>query len=181
MDTDQLADIGFYSVELAVMPERDSAPARLTSARRKEVSKRLSDRRLALTALMENLTPSAKAAAITEARDRLGRAADLARDLAPDTPPLIETVLGGGKWEEVRGLFRDRLGEWVRVVAQRKVVLAIKPHRFGAMSLPEHAVWLIRQLDGTPWLRLVYDHSHYALRGLEMEALVKSAGGYTAF
>lgn len=177
----EIAAIGFDSVELAILPDRDAAPAKLTGHRRKEIRKRLGDHKLQPTALMENLSPSPKVVAHREALDRLARAAELAHDLAPHAPPLVETVLGGGKWETVRNLFRDRLGDWVRLLASRKIVLAIKPHRFGAMTLPEHAVWLIQQLHHTRWLRLAYDHSHYDLRGLDMEALVKSAAGRIAF
>jgi sugar phosphate isomerase/epimerase len=115
----EIAAIGFDSVELALLPDRDAAPARLDASRRKEIRKLLGDLPLRLTALMENLTPSPRASLHREALDRLARAADLAHDLAPDRLPLVETVLGGGSWERVRTLFRDRLGDWVRVLAAR--------------------------------------------------------------
>ncbi|MFO0879361.1 MAG: sugar phosphate isomerase/epimerase family protein [Gemmataceae bacterium] len=177
----EIAAIGFDSVELAILPDRDAAPARLDATRRKEIRNMLRDLPLRLTALMENLTPSPRASTHREALDRLARAADLAHDLAPDRLPLVETVLGGGSWDRVRTLFRDRLGDWVRVLAARRIVLAIKPHRFGAMSLPEEAVWLIRQLHDTPWLRLAFDASHYLLRGRTLESLVDAAAGCTGF
>ena len=50
----------------------------------------------------------------------------------------------------------------------RVLVLGIKPHRFGAMSLPEHAAWLIEQVK-SPRLKLVYDQSHYEHRGVGLE------------
>src|SRR5438046_387914 len=79
------------------------------------------------------------------------------------------------------GLFRDRVGDWGEELRKGKAVLAIKPHRFGAMSLPEHAGWLIRQLRSPPWLRLVYDFSHYDLRGVTLEQTVRVAAPWTAF
>lgn len=176
-----LAKVGFDSVEIAVLPDRDAAPNRLSADRRKELRDRLRDSNLKLTALMENLTPSLSAANHAASLDRLRAAADLAGDLGARQTPLIETVLGGGEWTKQRTLYRDRLGDWIRVCAARKVVLAIKPHRFGAMSLPEHAIWLIGQLRGTPWLRLVFDESHYAGRGLDTSKFVAAAGPYIAF
>jgi inosose dehydratase len=49
------------------------------------------------------------------------------------------------------------------------------------MSLPEEAVWLIRQLRDTPWLRLAFDASHYLLRGRSLASLVDAAAGCTGF
>jgi sugar phosphate isomerase/epimerase len=176
-----LGRIGFDSVELCVLPERDTAPLRLSAAQRQALRRQLRERGLKLTALMEQLIPSAEARAHAASRARLARAAELAHDLAPAAPPLLETVLGGGAWDKVRGLYRDRLGDWGEELRRAKAVLAIKPHRFGAMSLPEHAGWLIRQLKSPPWLRLVYDFSHYDLRGQTLEQTVRVAAPWTAF
>ncbi len=93
---------------------------------------------------------------------------------------MIQTVLGGGVWDEKKSLFRDRLGDWIEATRARRVVLAIKPHRGGALSRPEEGVWLIRQLGDTPWLRLVYDYSHYAYREMSLEDTVRTALPYTA-
>ena len=48
------------------------------------------------------------------------------------------------------------------------------------MSRPEQAVWLIKQLHDTPWLRMVYDYSHYAFRDMPLEATVNTALPHTA-
>jgi inosose dehydratase len=105
---------------------------------------------------------------------------ELAHDLAPDRPPLVQTVLGGGRWDEKKNLFRDRLAGWLTVAKESKVVLAIKPHRGGAMSRPEEAIWLIQQLKEPVCLRLVYDYSHYAFRDMPLEETVRTALPYTA-
>ena len=89
-------------------------------------------------------------------------------------------MLGGGTWEEKKELFRDRLTDWVDAAAQSRVVLAIKPHRGGALSRPEEAIWLIRELGDSPWLRMVYDYSHYAFREMPLEETVRTALPYTA-
>jgi inosose dehydratase len=48
------------------------------------------------------------------------------------------------------------------------------------MSRPEEAIWLIQQLDNTPWLRMVYDYSHYAFREMTVDETVRTALPYTA-
>ena len=177
-----VSKIGFDGIEIATQPGFEGEPAKLAPLRRVELRKHLQTSGLALTALMEQITPSPDDRQAREHATRLGRVADLARDLAadPDHPPLIQTVLGGGSWDEKKSLFRDRLGEWLDVTKARKVVLAVKPHRGGALSRPEEGVWLIRQLGDTPWLRLVYDYSHYAFRDMPLEATVRTALPYTA-
>ena len=48
------------------------------------------------------------------------------------------------------------------------------------MSKPSEAVWLIRQLNNTPWIRMVYDYSHYAFREMSLAATVETSLHYTA-
>lgn len=174
-----IASLGYDGIEIAVFPGFDGEPARLSPDRRKEVRRLLGDKRLKLTALMENLSPAAEDGKHKADLDRLRRVTELAHDLAADRPPLIQTVLGGGKWDEKKNLFRDRLGGWLTVAREGKVVLAIKPHRGGAMSRPEEATWLIQQLKDSS-LRMVYDYSHYAFRDMPLEATVRTALLYTA-
>ena len=47
------------------------------------------------------------------------------------------------------------------------------------MSKPSEAAWLIKQLDDTPWIRMVYDYSHYAFREMSVPATVETALPYT--
>ncbi|MGL4554108.1 MAG: sugar phosphate isomerase/epimerase family protein [Gemmataceae bacterium] len=175
---DAVAAAGFDTFELCLLPACDSAPARMPADRLRALRRRFTGLGLGLTALMESLTPSADDRADAAARERLKRAAEIAHGLCPDRPPLVETVLGGGVWEKVRGVCRDRLGGWVEALGG--ITLAIKPHRSGAMSLPAHAAWLIGQV-GSPRLKLVYDQSHYEQRGHRLDGLLESAGRHVAF
>jgi len=175
-----IADTGFDGVEITVRPDWDSAPSRMDAARRQAVRELLRDRGLKLSALMEHLAPAEDDAQHAKDLVRLRRVVQLANDLCPDAPPLIQTVLGGGKWKDCRERFRDRLADWVEVGREGGCVIAIKPHRGGCMSLPSEAVWLIQQLDDTPWLRMVYDYSHYAFRDMPMKETIATALPYTA-
>ena len=109
---------------------------------------------------------------------RLQKAADLSHDLAPESPSIIQTVLGGKNWGNSKQLLLDRLGKWNEVARSGKTVIAIKPHRGGGMSRPREAVWLIEQLNKTPWIRMVYDYSHYAFRQLDLKTTIRTALPY---
>ncbi len=174
-----IATLGYDGIEIAVQPGFDGEPARMPPERRKEVRRLLSDQRLKLTALMEHLPPTVDDRQHRADLERLRRVMELAHDLAPDRPPLVQTVLGSGKWDEKKNLFLDRLAGWLAVAGMAKIVLAIKPHRGGALSRPDEAVWLIGQLK-EPWLRMVYDYSHYAFRDLPLEQTVRTALPVTA-
>jgi sugar phosphate isomerase/epimerase len=177
----QVTAIGFGGFECCAIPEWDSAAARMPADRRRATAALLADCGLRLAAVMENLPPEADDARHRATLVRLGDAVDLARDLAPDRPPLVQTVLGGGAWDEVKGMFRDRLGTWVELARERSATVAIKPHRFGAMSTPGQAAWLIGQLGDPAELRIVYDWSHYAFRDLTVAGTIRDARGLVAY
>jgi inosose dehydratase len=157
-----IAEIGYDSAELCLLDGYDAAPAKLTAERRRDVRKQLGDLGLKLTALMENV-PLGDAAMQPAVRERLRVAAELGHELSPDSPPVLETVMGGGKWDDVRESYREHLGGWARVGEATKTVIAVKPHRFGAVNLPEQALWLIEQVK-SPWIKLNIDPSHFELR-----------------
>jgi sugar phosphate isomerase/epimerase len=175
-----LADIGFDSVELDARAEGDAEPTKLSAARRDAIRGRLADSGLRLTALMVERHLAGDDAGHALVLDALRAAADLGHALSPDRPPLIQTTLGGGRWEEARTWYRDRLADWVRVADATDTTIAIKPHRGGAMSQPAEAAWLIEQLGRPARLRMVYDYSHYAFRSLALEDTVRTALPITA-
>ena len=170
-----IADLKYDALELTVMPEWDSSAHKMTEERRGLVRKMLGETGLSLTSLMENLTPSVVDVDHQKTLERLKLAAELGHDLAPDSPPLIQTVLGGGDWSDKKELYRDRLGDWRRIAESTKTIIAIKPHRSGAMSQPAQAAWLLEQLGSSRWMGMIYDYSHYAMRGLSVAETVKTA------
>ncbi len=90
-----------------------TADARQCRPWRVEVRKRLADSGLKLTALMENLPPEPPTTNSTRRGDgaRLRKVVEMSHDLVPDSPPLIQTVLGGGKWDAIKTtLLVDRAG-----------------------------------------------------------------------
>lgn len=176
-----LAKIGYDTVELNIWPGRDADAAILSPERARSMGQLLKRWDIRPSALMESLKVEKEPAKHKAILERLRRAANLAHTLAPETPPLVETTLGGGKWDEVKELYQSRLADWAEVGRETKTVMTIKPHRFGAMSRPEHAVELIETLGKPKWLRMAYDFSHYAHRDMTLVDTIETALPFTSF
>jgi inosose dehydratase len=163
------AEIGYDCVELPVMTDWPGDSAKLDADARAELRQHFAASGLRLTALMENLPILGDAAKRTANLQRLKLAVQLARDLNPDSPPLVETILGGkpGEFEAVKDQLVQRLKEWAAVLDEYKIELAIKAHVSNAAQRPEQLTWLLDQV-ASRWLVGAYDYSHFQLQGLKM-------------
>lgn len=170
---DLIAKTGFDSVEITVWPDWDAAPANMPQKRRTGLRNQIGDSGLTLTSLMEHLYPEADDAKHKASLERLKSVFELAIDLCPERPPLVQTVLGGGDWSKKKSLFVDRVGDWTALGKEHGVVTCVKPHRGGGMSKPSEAVWLIEQIGDERWLKMVYDFSHYAFRDIPLEESIQ--------
>jgi inosose dehydratase len=176
------ADVGFHDVEFALNPGYPTEPKLLSAEARKELRAQLAARGLRLAALMDNLSLTADDAAHAANLERIKAAAQLAHDLAPAAPPVLETVMGGkpAEWEQVKARFAGRLADWARVAGEHKLTLCVKPHVMAAAHLPAHGLWLLEQVKH-PALKLAYDFSHYQLRGLALGETLDALLPHTAF
>ena len=170
----EIIRIGFDAVEITVWPDWDAAPARMSAERRRQMRKQITDGGLELSSLMEHVTPSRSTSGQTATIDRLNGVFDLAGDLA-HKPPLVQTVLGGGKFDQEKERIRDRVGAWTEAAAKKNITLAIKPHRGGVVSQPKEGVWILDELGNPKNLKLVYDYSHYIFRDLSLSETLKEA------
>jgi sugar phosphate isomerase/epimerase len=175
-----VAGAGYDSIELTCTADRDTAPEVLDGAKRTALRGLLRDQGLRLTSLMEHVAPLADEAQHLAAIERLKRATQLALDLSPDRPPVVQTVLGGKDWGKVKDLCRERLAAWRDLAEQSRTVICIKPHRGNALSRPDDAVALLRDLGDSPWLRMVYDYSHFAFRDMPLDETVRTSLPVTA-
>ena len=169
-----VARIGYKATELSLRPGWNTEPKLLTKTDRAEIRARISDLGLALPSVMENLglaRPGGTAAANLE---RLKAAAEICYECSPKPPALIETTVGGrpNTWEEIKNGMADELAQWAKALEQLKVVLAIKCHSKNAMSRPEYALWLTDQVK-SPWVKVVYDYSHFLANGLDMKTTMQ--------
>jgi inosose dehydratase len=74
----------------------------------------------------------------------------------------------------------DELGAWAKTVERLKTTLAIKAHVLSAMNRPDRALWMEQQVQN-PWVRLVYDYSHYQAQGLELQKTMQQVASRAAF
>lgn len=178
-----IAETGFDCVEITVMEGFTGDPLKVAKAQRPALRQVLKDQKLRVCALMADLHPSADDAVHAKQTEALRQMAELGHDLSPDSPLLIQTVFAGKDWEASKMLFRDRLADWVKVADEMKFTFCIKPHRMQAMSRPEDAIWLFKQLGEPPRLRMVYDYSHFHRRESEMTLAdtVKTSLPWTAY
>lgn len=176
------ADIGYSGVEVACLKDWPCDPAALTKADRRALRAELEDLALDLPSLMENLVLLAPDEQHQANLERLKLACQLGYDLSPDARPLVETVLGGkpDEWDSVRDRMVQRLKDWEKVAATHKTIVAIKAHAFGALHKPQDAKWIIQQLD-SPWIRLVFDYSHFQRQQLSLKESLSTMLPETVF
>jgi sugar phosphate isomerase/epimerase len=168
------AQIGFDGVEIALMPGYPTEPKLLSLSDRREIRKTLGDLGLALPGVMENLpllgTPENK----KENLERIRDATAMAVELSPGKPGKVETILGRkpDDWEQVKQQMVGELRDWAAIAATSGVVICIKAHVLHAVNSPERALWIVEQV-GSPYLRVVFDYSHFYLNGLAFDDCVK--------
>lgn len=176
------ADIGYSGIELPLMPDWPADPLRLSPRARASLRAELNDLALDLFALMENLPLLVPSPQHQQNLDRLKAACELAHDLSPAAPPLIETVLGGRPetWDTVKQKMVEMLGEWEQVLRSARIVLAVKPHVFNALHQPDAARWLVQQV-GSPWIKLAFDYSHFERQQLPLAECLRHMLAETVF
>jgi len=163
------ADIGYSSVELVCLKDWPTEPSRLGPADRQTLKSQLEENALDLPCLMENLVLLAPEEQHRSNLERLKQVCQLGQELSPSKVPVVETVLGGkpAEWESVKTRMVDRLSAWQQVAESQRTVVAIKAHAFGALHTPGDAKWLVQQI-GSPWIRLVYDYSHFQRQSFDL-------------
>jgi len=176
------AETGYDNVELCLLEGYPTVPALLSPADRAKLRETLTAQKLRVSGLMENFSLLVDDAKQKQQVERLKAAAQLAHDLAPDSPPPIETVLGGkpAEWEQVKDRMAESLRVWAAAAAEAKSVVAIKAHIMSAVQNPERLLWLQRAAD-SPWIKLAYDFSHFQLQGLALDETLTAILPQTRF
>jgi len=179
-----VGETGYDAIEITTFPEFTGSPEILSGkVQRAEIRNELQSRELRLCALMADLNPQKEETEHRKQLEELKVLCEFAHDLSPGSPPIIQTVLGGKNWEESRNIFRDRISDWIQILADQKVTVSIKPHRSHAMSIPSEANWLIKQLGSPRRLKMVYDFSHYSFHdpALTIPGTIESAIPHTNY
>jgi sugar phosphate isomerase/epimerase len=132
-----LAKIGYDGVELCLIASWPADPAKLSAADRRELRKLIGDTGLALPAVLESLPYGSTPSKRTHNIERL-KALDLANELAPANPPVIDTILGrkSADWDKIKGTLVDEVGAWTRVANATRTAVCFKPHAGQAVDTP---------------------------------------------
>jgi inosose dehydratase len=176
------AEIGYRNVELTLMAGYPTEPKLLSLADRRALRESLAQHRLSVSGLMDNLSLVAEDAAHAQNLDRIKAAAELAHALAPDQPPILESVLGGksADWDSLKDKMADRARDWARVAAENRLTVCLKPHVHSAVDSPGRLLWLHQQA-ASPFVKLCYDFSHFEVQGMEIETTLKPLIAETRF
>jgi len=176
------AEIGYQNVEFALNPGFPTEPKVFTADARKETASQLQSLKLDLSSLLISLSLAADDKAHLLDLENLRAAAQLAHDVVPHNPPLIETVLGGkpAEWEQIKDRMAERLQSWAEVATATKIIIAIKAHVSSAVNSPERLLWLHQKVN-QPSIKIAYDHSHFELAGISMAESMKLLLPHTKF
>src|SRR5579884_2573199 len=141
-----LAEIGFDSVELTVIPGWSVELDTLDRAERQRIRGLLDRYGLALPAIAGHRSLLATdPAEHAENWRRLTGAIDLCVDWAgPNGPPSLDTTVGahGRQWDECKDLLVERLTKLCDYAAERGVIVGIEPHVSDVLETPERTLEL---------------------------------------
>ena len=163
----QCAKIGYDGIEFALISGWPTEPTLLSRQDRAEIRNLLGETQLAVPSLLESLPCLRSETVHHDNVEKLKRATQLAHDIAPDRPPVVQSIVGGKpqQWAESKRLLVERLGEWAQVGEASETIVCFKPHANHVVHDPEQALWIHEQV-GSDWLKIVYDYSHFFLEGL---------------
>lgn len=168
------AEVGYSHVELSLNAGYVTEPAAFLPEQRVAAAAQLKELKLGLPCLMVLMSLTADDKAHAAGLALIAEASRVGRDLVPDRPLLLETVLGGSpaKWEEQKAGMVDRLKDWAAAAEKAKTAIALKAHVGSAVNSPERLLWLLEQVK-SPALHVAYDYSHFELQGIDMEESMK--------
>ena len=165
------AEIGYSHVELALNAGYPTEPKVFGTEARRAAASQMDALKLSLPCLMINISLTADDKAHAEALKLIATAGQMAHEMYPAAPPLLETVLGGkpATWEQQKSGMLERLHDWAAAAEKAKVQIAVKAHVGSAVNSPERLLWLLDQVK-SPSIVAAYDFSHFELQGIDMEA-----------
>ncbi|MGH2457786.1 MAG: sugar phosphate isomerase/epimerase family protein [Chloroflexota bacterium] len=180
-----LADIGYDSIELTVIPGWSTELDTLDRAERQRIRALLDRHGLALPAVAGHRPLLATDPGLhAENWRRLIGAIDLCVDWAgPDGPPILDTTAGAGhdrKWDDVRDLLIERLIRLCDYASERGVTIGIEPHVSDLLETPERTRELLDLVD-RPNLKVTFDISHFNVQGIPIEHSVELMAPVTCF
>jgi len=133
------AQTGYSHVELALNSGYPTEPSAFVADARKQAAEQLRTLQLSLPCLMLNLSLTADEKAQAMALRLIEEGAALGRELSPQSPPVLETVLGGkpALWEEQKRAMAANLHSWASAAERARTIIALKARVGSAVNSPE--------------------------------------------
>lgn len=178
----QCAEIGYDGIEFALMTGWPTEPTLLSQQDRVEIRDLLIETQLAVPSLLESLPCLRTEQVHHDNIEKLKRASQLAHDLAPSNPPIVQSIVGGkpADWEESKDQLVEQLADWAKIGEASETIVCFKPHANHIVCDPQQALWIDKQV-GNAWLKIVYDYSHFYLEGLALADSLKQLLPITAY
>ncbi|MCA9135866.1 MAG: sugar phosphate isomerase/epimerase [Planctomycetales bacterium] len=176
------AEIGYDGIEFALFDGWPTEPTLLSKDDRDEIRRRLIESKLAVPSLLENLPCLRTDEQHSQNLERLKRAAELAHELSPGSPPVVQSIVAGktADWEQTKNRLVDQLADWSKISETSGTTICFKPHAGHVVHTPERALWVHQQIN-SPRLKVVYDYSHFSLEGLSLTDSLRQLLPITAY
>ncbi|MCI0352958.1 MAG: sugar phosphate isomerase/epimerase [Acidobacteriales bacterium] len=179
-----IAKTGYDCAELTMMPGYNTEPEAVDAAGRKKIRAALAENYLALPSLLEQIPMFVDDFGHKKNLERIRRDAQFGKDVnagVGGVAPCVQTHIGGKPedWDKLKNMVVDRLGDWARAGREMDTVIAVKGHNLNFNDTSERTLWLIRQVN-SPWLRVLYDYSHYQAVGETLGGTMDRLLSYTA-
>jgi sugar phosphate isomerase/epimerase len=162
-----ISEIGYDSVEFTMMPGWPTEPVKVSAAERREIRRQVAGLGLAVPSLLDGITLIGTAVQHQDNLERIRRNAQFGHDVNPGgKPPVVQTHLAGKDedWEKLKPQVVERLLDWAEVGRKMQTVVCIKGHNLNLMDTAARARWVMEQVK-SPWLRIIYDYSHFQASG----------------
>ncbi len=176
------AEIGYDGVELALLKGWSTEPNLLSKNDRRQIRQQFTELGLELPSLLESLPCLRTDAEHQTNLEKLKRATELAHDLAPQQPPVVQSIVSGKptQWDQTKQRLVEQLSDWAEIGRASGTVICFKPHAGHAVHTPDRALWVHQQVN-SPWLKVVYDYSHFYLQGLSLGESLEQSLPVTAY
>jgi inosose dehydratase len=177
-----IADMGYDSIEFTMMPGWDTEPTKMGAGERREIRKQVAGIGLSVPSLLDGIPVLGDARQHQANLDRIRRNAQFGHDVNPaGKPPVVQTHLGGKDedWEKLKLTVVEHLHDWAKVGREMGTVVCIKGHNLNLMDTAARSRWVMEQVN-SPWLRIIYDYSHYQASGDELGHSLDLLLPYTA-
>jgi inosose dehydratase len=178
----ECARIGYRNVELALMTGFPTDPTKITAADRKAIADQAAKLGLKISSLLVNITLVGDEKAHAATLETIKLAGAWAREIDPQHPPIIQTIMGGKPeaWEKSKESMATRLHDWGTTAQAAGVVVAVKGHVAQAVNSPDRLLWIVEKA-ASPAIVVAYDHSHFELGGVPLADSWRQLASSTRF